>query len=83
MSIFQKKKMFFFFFFGGKKQKKKKKKTHARFLSFPKKKNGEKNQVDVCPAEFITAVVTELGPMPPSSVPVVLREFRGEHAPGL
>lgn len=40
-------------------------------------------QVDVCPAEFITAVVTELGPMPPSSVPVVLREFRGEHAPGL
>lgn len=31
---------------------------------------------DVMPAEFVTMVVTELGPVPPTSVPVVLREQR-------
>lgn len=59
----------------------KKKKTPK--FSKKNRKNRKPFQVDVCPAEFITAVITELGPMPPSSVPVVLREFRGEHAPGL
>jgi translation initiation factor eIF-2B subunit delta len=33
---------------------------------------------DACPADCVTAVVTELGAMPPTSVPVVLREFRQE-----
>ena len=30
---------------------------------------------DACPPECVTMVVTEMGAMPPSSVPVVLREF--------
>ena len=35
---------------------------------------------DACPAECVTMVVTELGAIPPSSVPVVLREFRQDGA---
>jgi translation initiation factor eIF-2B subunit delta len=35
---------------------------------------------DTTPAEFVSVVVTELGALPPSSVPVVLREYRREAA---
>jgi glycogen synthase len=35
---------------------------------------------DAAPAECVTMVVTELGAIPPSSVPVVLREFRQDPA---
>ncbi|PNH12914.1 Translation initiation factor eIF-2B subunit delta [Tetrabaena socialis] len=31
---------------------------------------------DVMPAEYVTMVVTEFGMVPPTSVPVILREFR-------
>lgn len=31
---------------------------------------------DVMPAEYVTMIVTELGMVPPTSVPVILREFR-------
>lgn len=30
---------------------------------------------DVTPASFVTLVVTEVGMIPPTSVPVVLREY--------
>lgn len=33
---------------------------------------------DLTPSEFITMVITELGMLPPSSVPVILREYRTE-----
>ena len=35
-------------------------------------------QYDATPAEFVTMIVTELGMLPPTSVPVVLREYRKE-----
>ena len=35
---------------------------------------------DAAPAECVTMVVTELGAIPPTSVPVVLREFRQDPA---
>jgi translation initiation factor eIF-2B subunit delta len=33
---------------------------------------------DATPAEFVTMIVTEVGMLPPTSVPVVLREYRKE-----
>ena len=33
---------------------------------------------DVTPAEYVTMIVTEVGMLPPTSVPVVLREYRKE-----
>ena len=33
-------------------------------------------EYDTTPAEFVTVVVTEVGVLPPTSVPVVLREYR-------
>ena len=33
---------------------------------------------DVTPAEYVTMIVTEVGMLPPTSVPVVLREYRRE-----
>lgn len=31
---------------------------------------------DATPMEFVTAIITEVGMLPPTSVPVVLREYR-------
>lgn len=33
---------------------------------------------DTTPAEFVTVIITEVGALPPTSVPVVLREYRSE-----
>jgi translation initiation factor eIF-2B subunit delta len=33
---------------------------------------------DTTPAEFISVVMTEVGALPPTSVPVILREYRSE-----
>ena len=33
---------------------------------------------DTTPADFITVIITEVGALPPTSVPVVLREYRSE-----
>jgi translation initiation factor eIF-2B subunit delta len=33
---------------------------------------------DAMPADYVTAIVTEFGLIPPSSVPVILRECRGQ-----
>jgi translation initiation factor eIF-2B subunit delta len=33
---------------------------------------------DVLPAEYITMIITEVGMIPPTSVPVILREYRSE-----
>lgn len=33
---------------------------------------------DAMPAEYVTLIVTELGMIPPTSVPVILREYRNE-----
>lgn len=33
---------------------------------------------DAMPAEFVTMIVTEFGMIPPTSVPVILREYRME-----
>ena len=33
---------------------------------------------DVTPPEYVTMIVTEVGLLPPTSVPVVLREYRKE-----
>jgi translation initiation factor eIF-2B subunit delta len=33
---------------------------------------------DAMPAEYVTMVVTEFGMIPPTSVPVILREYRQE-----
>ena len=35
---------------------------------------------DLTPAEYVSMVVTELGPLPPSSVPAVLRMLEGRSA---
>lgn len=35
---------------------------------------------DTMPAQFVSMVITELGAIPPTSVPVVLREFRADVA---
>ena len=35
---------------------------------------------DAMPAEYVTLVVTEFGAVPPTSVPVILREYRQEPA---
>lgn len=35
---------------------------------------------DTMPAQFVSMVITELGAIPPTSVPVVLREFRADGA---
>jgi len=35
---------------------------------------------DLTPAEFIGMVITEVGMVPPTSVPVILREYRTEPA---
>lgn len=31
---------------------------------------------DAMPADFVTLIVTEFGAIPPTSVPVILREYR-------
>jgi translation initiation factor eIF-2B subunit delta len=33
---------------------------------------------DAMPAEYVTLIVTEFGAIPPTSVPVILREYRQE-----
>lgn len=33
---------------------------------------------DAMPSEYVTLVVTEFGAIPPTSVPVILREYRQE-----
>lgn len=33
---------------------------------------------DTTPADFVTVIITEVGALPPTSVPVVLREYRSE-----
>lgn len=33
---------------------------------------------DAMPSEYVTLVVTEFGAVPPTSVPVILREYRQE-----
>lgn len=33
---------------------------------------------DAMPAEYVTLIVTEFGLIPPTSVPVILREYRAE-----
>lgn len=33
---------------------------------------------DAMPAEYVTVIVTECGAIPPTSVPVILREYRQE-----
>ena len=35
---------------------------------------------DAMPADFVTLIVTEFGLIPPTSVPVILREYRQEPA---
>jgi translation initiation factor eIF-2B subunit delta len=35
---------------------------------------------DVTPTEFVMMVITEVGCIPPTSVPVVIREYRREPA---
>jgi translation initiation factor eIF-2B subunit delta len=34
---------------------------------------------DAMPAEFVTMIITEVGMVPPSSVPVILREYMREN----
>ena len=36
---------------------------------------------DAMPAEYITMIITEFGMIPPTSVPVIIREYRKE--PGM
>lgn len=38
---------------------------------------------DITPPEYITMIITEVGMIPPSSVPVVLREVRKELTEGV
>lgn len=33
---------------------------------------------DAMPAEYVTLIATEFGAIPPTSVPVILREYRQE-----
>jgi len=33
---------------------------------------------DAMPAEYITMIITEFGMIPPTSVPVIVREYRKE-----
>ncbi len=35
---------------------------------------------DAMPSDFVTLIVTEFGLIPPTSVPVILREYRQEPA---
>lgn len=36
---------------------------------------------DAMPADYVTLIATEFGAIPPTSVPVILREYRQEPAP--
>ena len=38
---------------------------------------------DVTPSEFVTLIVTEFGLVPPTSVPVILRESRNDIGLGI
>ncbi|KAJ0047601.1 hypothetical protein Pint_16396 [Pistacia integerrima] len=37
------------------------------------------NRYDATPSDYVSMIVTDYGMIPPTSVPVIVREYRREH----